>query len=553
MSDTSSSLPAPLWQRPAVLQTAVWVGHLALPLLGLWWLIARPVLDLRWQDNLAHLAIVGLGSAGALWLGVRMGQDADREHDARLRLLSLALVAAAGFQLLHALATPSVLVDGRTAGFDASSPIGMVAAAILAAASAVDLDGRLGAWVERNHRRLLAALIATMAAWFLVSVTGLPPLDRPFTIESTRGVLWGAAAFSVLLYGGTAWSYFQVHRRRPSVMLLGVVTSLALLAETMVVLASSRTWMISWWEWHVLQALAFGFLAYATRTQQRREGTSTGLFRSVGLDETVQRVQRGHREALEALVGSLRGADVGGAAGHAQHVAQQFQLTEAQRDVLGESADLYGELDVLFRSYVSPDVAEALVADPSQADLGGRTAVVTVLMADLQGFTAYAEREDPSAVVGLLNEYFGVIVPLILEEGGTVVQFVGDAVMAVFNAPKEQADHARRAVACGLRIQEAVVLVAEAHPGAPRFRVGINTGPALVGNVGAAQMRNFTAIGDTTNTAARIEALATVGTVAVSAATLAAAGDGVRSRSLGAIEVKNRVEPVQVHVVEQLA
>ncbi len=544
----------PIWRRPAILRVAVWVGHLALPLAGLALLVWQPDADVQWEDNLAHLVIVGAGSALALWLGIRMGRDAEAADDARLRLLALALVAAAGFQLLHALATPAVLVDGRTAGFDAASPIGMIAAALLGAASAVELTPPRQAWIRTNHRRMLVALLGVMAAWFVVSVAGLPPLDQPFTIEQSRGVLWTAAVYSVLLYGGAAWTYFRLHRRRPSVMVLGVLTSLSLLAETMVVLASSRTWAVSWWEWHVLQAIAFGYLAYAARTQYRREGTATGLFRSVGLDETVDRVRRGHREALESLVSSLRaGVEPGGdRARLAAHVAERFELTEAQRDVLGESADLYRELDVLFRSYLSPDVAEAMVADPTRAELGGGEAVVTVLMADLQGFTAFSERTPPADVVALLNEYFGVIVPIVLDEGGTVVQFVGDAIMAVFNAPREQADHALRAVRCGLRLQAAVAEIAAGHPGAPRFRVGINTGPALVGNIGAKQMRNFTAIGDTTNTAARIESLAEVDEVLVSTATLAAAGTCVHATARGSVEVKNRAEPVEIHRVESL-
>ncbi|MGH3101609.1 MAG: adenylate/guanylate cyclase domain-containing protein, partial [Thermoleophilia bacterium] len=100
-----------------------------------------------------------------------------------------------------------------------------------------------------------------------------------------------------------------------------------------------------------------------------------------------------------------------------------------------ENARLYRQLDGLFRQYMSPDVATALLADPTQAALGGDVAEVTVLFADLRGFTPFSERTSPDRVVAMLNQYFGRAVPVLLANGGTVVQFVGDAVMALFNAP----------------------------------------------------------------------------------------------------------------------
>lgn len=682
-----------VWRRPAVARVAVWVLHLALPLAGLAWILLRPEFDWTWQHNLLHVIIVGAGSAAALWLGLRMRGAADRHDDARLRLLSLALVATAGFQVLHALATPAVLVDGRTAGFDAATPVGIVAAAMFAGASAVELTPARQDWVRANHGRLHALLLVAMVAWFVVSIAGLPPLDRPFTIEQTRGTLASLAVASVLLYGGAAWSYFRVHRRRPAVMLLGVVTAFALLAESMVVLAMSRTWQASWWEWHVLQVMAFGFLAYSAHAQYRREGSATGLFAAVALEESIERIQATYRDALDELVELLRSREVdeGERARVASLLGARFDLTERQTDVLGEAADalaaeqdqierlgalvdvgrkmrvivdedtlitttlqrvqdaypdaalrvgrledgrlsfsppsdaggaagawheqalanlepvedaeddqtivvhpltvkrepagvlevvwrgrladrdrsvlaslatqlsialenarLYRQLDGLFRSYMSPDVATALIADPERAALGGRIAEVTVLMADLRGFTTFSEQAHPGEVVDLLNTYFGAIVPIVLDEGGTVVQFVGDAIMAVFNAPVEQPDHARRAVRAGLVLQERVAEIAADRPDAPLFRVGINTGPALVGNIGAEAMRNFTAIGDTTNTAARLEGLAETGQVVVSASTLAELGDGAQARSLGSLSVKGRQEPVEAFVLEHL-
>ncbi|WP_282782361.1 adenylate/guanylate cyclase domain-containing protein [Nocardia sp. CC201C] len=237
-----------------------------------------------------------------------------------------------------------------------------------------------------------------------------------------------------------------------------------------------------------------------------------------------------------------------------QAVARSFA---AQASVVLENARLYQQLDGLFRSYMSPAVATALIADPSQAGLGGEIHEVSVLMADLRGFTPFAERVGPEQVMRMLNTYYTAIVPEILAEGGTVVQFVGDAVMAIFNAPVRQPDHALRAARAGLALQRAVAGVRERVDVAdrddwPMFRVGVNTGPAVVGNVGAPQMRNFTAIGDTTNLAARLESLAEPGTVVVGPLTRTRLGDRAVVRDRGAFDIKGKRDPVTVYELEAL-
>ena len=111
----------------------------------------------------------------------------------------------------------------------------------------------------------------------------------------------------------------------------------------------------------------------------------------------------------------------------------------------------------------------------------------------------------------MLNRYFEHATAAILDEGGTVVQFVGDALMALFNAPARQDDHPVRAARAALAMQAAVEATAAASPGWPRFRVGINTGPALVGNIGSTALRSFNAMGDAVNVAARLESVAAAG------------------------------------------
>jgi len=217
-----------------------------------------------------------------------------------------------------------------------------------------------------------------------------------------------------------------------------------------------------------------------------------------------------------------------------------------------ENARLYGELGTLFRQYLSPDVATSLLADPAQAALGGSLIEVTALFADLRGFTTFSEQVAPGEIVTMLNRYHGVAVPCILDNGGTVVQFVGDALLALFNAPARQPDHATRAVRAALDLQRAVDEIAAGRPDWPRFRVGANTGPALVGNIGSEQLRGFNAMGDAVNVAARLQTLAEPGTVVIGDATRQAAGAGLTVRLLGDLTVKGRLQPVRAYVVDGL-
>jgi adenylate cyclase len=209
-------------------------------------------------------------------------------------------------------------------------------------------------------------------------------------------------------------------------------------------------------------------------------------------------------------------------------------------------------LDGIMRRFMPYDVAQALVADPSRADLGGALQDVTVLFADLRGFTTYSERYAPEQVVTMLNHYFDIAVPVLISHGGTITDFIGDAVMALFNAPVAQPEHVRLAARSALAVQRAIEDEAGQHPGWPRFRVGIHTGPAVVGNIGSLQRRVYTAIGDTVNVAARLEGLAETGQVVISGACVSVLGPPAHVRPLGALAVKGRQQPVETFVLERL-
>jgi class 3 adenylate cyclase len=175
-----------------------------------------------------------------------------------------------------------------------------------------------------------------------------------------------------------------------------------------------------------------------------------------------------------------------------------------------------------------------------------------VLFADLEGFTAFSDGRPPSEVIAMLNEYWGIAVPVVVEEHhGLIDKFLGDAVMVIFNADGDQPDHARRAAAAALHLQERCAELAQRNPGWPRLRAGVNTGTAVVGHVGAAQQRSFTAIGDTTNVAARLQAAAPTGAVVIAASTRAQIG-AADVEALPPLEAKGKLEPLEAYLLRGL-
>jgi class 3 adenylate cyclase len=205
----------------------------------------------------------------------------------------------------------------------------------------------------------------------------------------------------------------------------------------------------------------------------------------------------------------------------------------------------------IVRRYFSPDVAAAIVTDPARQELGGEIVDVTVLFADLGGYSTYAAERDPTEVVDLLNALFGAAVPPILAEGGTPVQIPGDAVMAIFGAPRRAPHHAHRAARAALSIQERSGALLREHPSWPQFRIGLNSGETLVGNIGTDDFRSFTAIGDTTNMAQRFQTLAEAGQVVVGPHT-ASLLTGADLTPLGPVLVKGRSEPIEPYVLVSL-
>lgn len=226
-------------------------------------------------------------------------------------------------------------------------------------------------------------------------------------------------------------------------------------------------------------------------------------------------------------------------------------LTELRR-----SEQKTREIQKLFGRYVHPAVVQQLLADPTAVRLGGETRQISVIFADIRNFTALAARMSPDVVVRTLNHYLGILTAAIWEEEGTVTMFIGDALMAIFNAPLAQADHAQRAVRAAWAMRQALEQ-ANAHI-APdeepvQYGIGVHTGPALVGNIGASErLQNYTAIGDTVNIAQRLQANATANHILVSADACAACGEAALVRQLEPIAIRGRPTSLPVYQLEGL-
>jgi class 3 adenylate cyclase len=190
---------------------------------------------------------------------------------------------------------------------------------------------------------------------------------------------------------------------------------------------------------------------------------------------------------------------------------------------------------------------EERFADLYLADTVAGSREMSVLFADLQGFTTFSEKHTPGEVTEMLNTYFEVTVPpVVRQHGGDVDRIIGDALMVTFNKRGDQPDHARRAAAAGLALQEAASGVKRAHPDWPWFRVGINSGPVSVSLLGTEGGRTHTVIGDTVNTASRIEGKAPAGEVAIGPDTLRRIPEAV-AESLGLLDLKGKSEPIEVY------
>jgi adenylate cyclase len=525
-------------------QRAVALGiALAIPLAGLALLLAVPRLDVRWHHQPAHFWLVLVVAVLNAVLGFATGEAAARRADPRTFLVSIALLISAGFLALHALATPGVLLDGPNAGFVLATPVGLLLASVVAAASA-RIDDHSPAIGLPQQRRLRVGVLLVLAAWAAASLAQVPLLDVPPAREMPLPLRL-LAPVAVLLYGYAAVRYLRLYRQRRRALPLAVAVAWVLLAQAMIAIVVARSWHATWWQWHVLMAVAFGVIFLAARGEYRREGTVAGALAGLYQERALALVDRQSSDALDELTRAIR---VGAPLEPVRARLRAGGLTGDRIAALEQSAGELRKVSDLLHGYVGASFAERLVSEPRLAELGGREVEVTVLFADLVGFTSFSESRPPEEGMELLNTYWAAVVPAIVDRyGGFVERFAGDGIVVIFDAAGGQPDHALRAARCALFVQREIGRIAAGRDGWPLFRIGINTGPAVVGNVGAPQRRNVSVIGDTANTAARFEALAAPGRIVIGSATFDRIRDEVPTRSLGSRTLKGKAEPVELH------
>jgi adenylate cyclase len=513
----------------------------AMPLVGLALLLSVPAYDVMWEHHPSHFWLVLTVAVVNVVLAVLTSEAAGQRNDARLFLVSLAMLSSAGFLALHALATPKVLLATPNEGFVIATPVGLVVAAFFAAASALpheEGETRLG---PRTQRWLRSALLMAIAAWAIASFAQVELLSRTPGEEAPL-ILRLLSPVAIVLYGFAAVRYLQLYERRRRTLPLAIAVAFVLLAEAMLAIAFGRSWHATWWEWHVLMALAFGTILLAARAEYRHERSVTGAFGGVYLERTLERIDRRHSDALRALTTAIQN-DAPLAPVLEDLRSQGFSSDEVE--VLERSARELSRVDTLLRRYVGPPLADRLEEEPGLARLGGRESEVSVMFADLAGFTSFSEGRSPGEVIDMVNAYWQRAVPMVVEEGGFIERFAGDAILVLFNALEDQPDHPLRACRAALAMRDATEQVASAHPGWPRFRIGVNTGPVVVGNVGAGAQRSFAALGNTTNVAARLETAASPGQILAGAATVALLGGAIRARPVGRLSLKGQSDAVE--------
>lgn len=211
----------------------------------------------------------------------------------------------------------------------------------------------------------------------------------------------------------------------------------------------------------------------------------------------------------------------------------------------------------IFGRYVAPQVVDEILKSGDEGlRLGGTRRELTVLFVDIRGFTPLSEKAEPEEVVGILNEYLELAANCIFQYGGTLDKFIGDAAMAIYNAPLLLEDHAMKAVETAWAMKEASSelqrRLQEKYGLSVSFGIGIHTGPAVFGNIGSKARMDYTAIGDTVNTAARLESISKPGQIILSQSVYEKVKNRAIAAPLGEAKVKGKEQGIAIYELEGL-
>lgn len=201
----------------------------------------------------------------------------------------------------------------------------------------------------------------------------------------------------------------------------------------------------------------------------------------------------------------------------------------------------------MFQRFVPPRVVDQLLESTTDVQLGGKRQEITVIFADIRGYSAYSEHLPPEQVVDMLNAYLSLAANVILSYGGTLDKYLGDGIMAIFNAPEVQTNHVIQAVEAALMIQTATRQLAAERKEELTYSVGLHVGDAVVGYIGTDCAINYTAVGDVVNLAKRLQEAAKPGQVLLSESTVARINGDAKTQPIGELKFKNRQQQVQVY------
>jgi adenylate cyclase len=242
------------------------------------------------------------------------------------------------------------------------------------------------------------------------------------------------------------------------------------------------------------------------------------------------------------------------------HHARAHVAARELRRALTAAMDMHRRVEVqsdfirrTFGRYLSDGVVDAILEHPEGLRLGGESRLVTLMMTDLRGFTTMSESLAPQTVLEVLNGYFDVMTSILMRYEATIDEFIGDAILALFGAPNDMPDHAARALACAVEMQNAMVQVNKdlSARGLPELEmgIGINTGEVVVGNVGSERRTKYGVVGRNVNLTSRIESYTIGGQILVADSTVASAGGRARVRSSRKVEPKGVKTSVTIHDV----
>lgn len=228
---------------------------------------------------------------------------------------------------------------------------------------------------------------------------------------------------------------------------------------------------------------------------------------------------------------------------NARHITNERLLAE-------QLAGARAQLDVLLHQFLPSAVADRMIANPTAIQPGGERQLVTVLFADLRGFTRWAEDKAPEEVMKMLNKKLALGASAVLAEEGTLDKYMGDALMAIFNTPISQPDHALRAVRVAQAIRTAISADrATSSSETLEFSIGINTGYVVAGFLGTQDMMNYTVLGDAVNQAKRLQEMAKPGQILISETTFSHLDGATKVDAFGQFQLRGREQSVNVYEI----